>query len=375
MARLAVQAGDGSTGRRRRFRGWSLVLAALVLALPLSAGAIEELRFFRIGTAATTGTYFQIGGVLASAISKAPGSRDCARGGSCGVAGLIAVAQATQGSIQNVLAVGSGQFESAFAQSDVAYWAYSGASPASKRCGKGKTEPAGNAAVSPLAGHAPIKNLRVIAGLFPEDVHIVVRDDSSIRTLRDLKSKRVALGEPESGTLPDARLVLEAGGLSECDIKPSYLRLSEAAESLAQGRIDAFFLVGGYPLPAIAELASTVPTRLVPIPRQIAERLTEKYAFFAVDTIPAGTYPGIDTETATLSTRALWLVRAEADEKLIYAITKALWSDATKRLLEATHPVGKRIRLTSALDGIAIPLHPGALRFYRDSGIPIPDGL
>jgi TRAP transporter TAXI family solute receptor len=337
---------------------------------------MEALQFFRIGTAAITGTYFQIGGVLASAISKPPGSRDCSRGGSCGVNGLVAVAQATQGSIQNVLAIASGQLEAGLVQSDVAYWAYSGAIPSAKRCGNGKTETASrNTGMALLAGRAPLRELRAIAALYPEDVHVVVRADGGIRAFRDLKGKRVALGEPESGTLADARIVLEAAGLSECDVKAEYLRLSEAAEALVQGRIDAFFMVGGYPVPAISDVANSTAIRLVPLPRSITEKLAEKYTFLHLDTIPAGTYPGVEEDVPTLSTTALWIVRVDIDADLIHAITKALWSDATRHLLDGTHPVGKRIRLSTALDGVAVPLHPGAAQFYREAGVKIPDGL
>ena len=376
MARLRRRE-RGGRPRPGWSRPWLLLAALLVLfAAPTGAAAIEALQFFRIGTAAITGTYFQIGGVLASAISKPPGSRDCSRGGSCGVNGLVAVAQATQGSIQNVLAIASGQLEAGLVQSDVAYWAYSGAIPPAKRCGNGKGEAAGrNIGMALLAGHAPLKDLRAIAALYPEDVHVVVRAEGGIRAFRDLKGKRVALGEPESGTLADARLVLEAAGLSECDVKAEYLRLSEAAEGLVQGRIDAFFMVGGYPVPAISDVANSTPIRLVPLPRSVGEKLAEKYSFLHPDTIPAGTYPGVEEEVSTLSTTALWIVRAEIDADLIHAITKALWSDATRHLLDGTHPVGKRIRLPTALDGVAVPLHPGAAQFYREAGIKIPDGL
>ena len=368
-------------GRHRvrpgRSRPWLLLAALLLLfAAPTVAPAMEALQFFRIGTAAITGTYFQIGGVLASAISKPPGSRDCARGGSCGVNGLVAVAQATQGSIQNVLSIASGQLEAGLVQSDVAYWAYSGAIPPAKRCGNGKTESASrNTGMALLAGRAPIKDLRAIAALYPEDVHVVVRAEGGIRAFRDLKGKRVALGEPESGTLADARLVLEAAGLSECDVKAEYLRLSEAAEGLVQGRIDAFFMVGGYPVPAISDVANSTPIHLLPLPRSIGEKLAEKFSFLHPDTIPAGTYPGVEEDVPTLSTTALWIVRAEIDTDLIHAITKALWSDATRHLLDGTHPVGKRIRLPTALDGVAVPLHPGAAQYYREAGVKIPDGL
>ena len=372
MARLA-ELGGGRIGRRHL--GWGLVLAAAMMVAPVAGWAMEELRFFRIGTAATSGTYFQIGGVLASAISKPPGARDCERGGSCGVPGLVAVAQASQGSLQNVVAVGTGQLESALVQSDMAYWAYSGTSVAPKRCGHGKAATAASAGAALLKSEGPVKSLRAIAGLYPEDVHVVVRADSPIQSLRDLKGRPVALGEPESGTLADARLILEAAGLNECEVDGTYLRLSEAADALVQGRIDAFFLTAGYPVPAIADVAMTTPIRLLPIPREVADRLTHKFHFFGLDVIPAGSYPGLDHETATVSTTALWVTRAEIDDDLVYAVTKSLWSQATQRLLEATHPVGSRIRLATALDGLTIPLHPGAARYYREIGLHIPDGL
>lgn len=366
---------EESPRRWMRLGGW-IAAAIVLLVASATASAIEELRFFRIGTAATTGTYFQIGGVLANAISKPPGSRDCAHGGSCGVQGLVAVAQASQGSIQNAIGVGSGQIESALIQSDIAYWAYAGAaaSPA-KRCGPGKGEVPKNIGLALLKDDGSIRNLRAIAGLYPENIHVVVRSESPIHSLQDLRGKRVALGEPESGTVADARVVLDAAGISECDLKAEYFRLSEAADALVGDRIDAFFMVGGYPVPAITDIATTVPTRLIPIPHDVAERVTAKYPFFTIDAIPAGAYPGLDSDTATLSTMALWVTRSEIDDDLVYAITKSLWSDATKHLLSTTHPVGRRIRLETALDGLVIPIHPGAARYYREVGVKIPDGL
>ena len=268
-----------------------------------------------------------------------------------------------------------GRSNRALVQSDVAYWAYAGAAIAPKRCGPAKNAAAKPTSPAPVKSQGPIQDLRAIAGLYPEDVHVVVRADGPVQSLRDLKARTVALGEPESGTLADARLVLEAAGLSECEVKAQYLRLSEAADALVEGRIDAFFMVAGYPVPAITDVATTTPTRLLPIPREVAERLLQKFSFFSLDVIPAGSYPGIDTETTTLSTTALWATRAEIEPDLVYAITKSLWSDATRRLLEETHPTGRRIRLATALDGLTIPLHPGAARYYREIGVKIPDGL
>jgi hypothetical protein len=118
-----------------------------------------------------------------------------------------------------------------------------------------------------------------------------------------------------------------------------------------------------------------VPTRLLPIPRDVAERLSRKFSFYGTDVIPAGSYPGVEVDTPTVSTVAVWLVREDIDDDLVYSITKALWRDMTKRLLDSSHPVGRRIRLASAFDGVPIPLHPGAARFYREAGLRPPNGL
>lgn len=314
---------------RRAVGRWAkrlaVALPALAALLSVAHGA-DDLRFFRIGTAATSGTYFQIGGVLASAISKPPGTRECEHGGSCGVAGLVAVAQATQGSMKNLLAIGSGQMELGFAQSDLALWAYTGKGiPASPRCrsqGDGQTSPSGTQL---LKDRGPMQTLRFIAALFPENVQIVVRAESPIHSLRDLKGKRVSMGEAASGTIADARLVLDAAGMSECDLKPQYLRLSRAVEALQNNEIDAFFLVAGAPVPAIAEIASLVPLRLLPLDSATLNRLMGRPPFFRAEAIPGGTYPGIDDPVNTVAVTALWVVDAAVPDDLVYAITRSLW--------------------------------------------------
>ena len=339
------------------------LLAAMALAAPVSAAPEPAPRFFRIAAASTTGTYFVIGAEIANAISKPPGARDCAHGGSCGVAGLVAVAQATQGSIENALLVGSGQVEAAFIAADIARWAYSGRSPQVRSC-RGAPE----SGTALLAKSGAINNLRAIAALFPEGVHLVARADAKIKTLADLKGKRVAMGEPSSGTLAEARLVLEAAGLSECRLKPQYLRLSEAAAQLERGTLDAFFVTGGDPVPAISDVASMIPVRLVPVIGTARTKLERQFGLSAM-TIPGATYPGIDADIQTVGTTALFVVSADAPDELVYEITKALWQDATRRILDNGHPAGRRIRFENALKGITIPLHPGALRYYKEAGL------
>jgi len=339
----------------------------LVIAMTAESFAAPEPapRFFRIATAATTGTYFVMGAEIANAISKPPGARDCARGGSCGVDGLVAVAQATQGSIENALLLGSGQVEAAFIAADVARWAYSGRSPQVKSCRGAQAPEAGTAL---LAKSGAITNLRAIAALYPEAIHLVTRADTKIRTLAELKGKRIALGEPNSGTLAEARLVLAAAGLSECHLKPQYLRLSESAAQLGHQTLDGFFVTGGYPVPAISDVASMIPVRLVPVIGSARAKLERQFGF-AAETIPGTTYPGIDGEVQTIGTTALFVVSATAPEELVYDITKALWQDATRRILDNGHPAGKLIRFENALKGVTIPLHPGAQRYYQEAGL------
>jgi uncharacterized protein len=331
-------------------RGRAAIFVLGLLWGLLSAGA-QEAQFFRIGAAATSGTFFEIGGVIASAISKPIDSPPCDHGGSCGVPGLVAVTQATQGSVENLRMVGNGQIESGIAQSDVASWAYNG--------------------TGMFAGEGPIRTLRAIANLFPERLQLVVRSDSPIRILADLKGRHVSLGQPGSGTLADARIVLAAAGLTEKDLVAEYLRPGAAAAEIKDGTLDAFFLIGGIPVPAIRDLAATTPIRLIPIDDDVLERMKETSSSYRRSAIPAGTYPGISVETPTIGFNAVWVVSANSSDDLIYEITKALWNEATQRLLDSHNTIGKQVRFEDALDGLGLPLHPGAKRFYREVGLTV----
>jgi TRAP transporter TAXI family solute receptor len=329
------------------------VAAFLVLGLSCASPSAQDAQFFRIGAAATSGTFFEVGGVIASAISKPAGSPPCEHGGNCGVPGLVAVTQATQGSVDNLRMVAAGQIESGIAQSDIAGWAYAG--------------------TGIFAANGSMKRLRAIASLFPENVQLAVHRYGAIRTLADLKGKHVSLGQMGSGTLADARVVLAAAGLTEKDMTAEYLRPGVAAANVRDGTLDGFFLIGGAPVPAIRELAATTPIRLIPIDDEVLSRMTESSGSYRRSVIPAGTYPGIDTETPSIGFNALWIVSADVSDDLIYAITKALWNEATQRLLDAHNQIGKQVRFEDALEGLSVPLHPGAKRFYREAGLPVED--
>jgi uncharacterized protein len=214
-----------------------------------------------------------------------------------------------------------------------------------------------------------VENLRAIATLYPETIHLVASADSGIDSVDDLAGKTVSLDEPGSGTLVDARIILEAYGLSEDDIDAQFLKPDQAAERMRDGAMDAFFFVGGFPAGAIAELASQEEIVLVPIDGEQAAAIREEYTFFAENVVPAGTYEGVETDVPTLAVGAQWVTNADQPEELIYEITKALWNESTRAMFDAGHQKGREIRLETALDGIGIPLHPGAERFYREQGV------
>lgn len=323
-------------------------LGAAMMAVG-SVAAAQEPQFFRIGTGGTSGTYYPIGGLIANAISAPPGSRACEEGGSCGYPGLIASALSANGSVANINAIAGGTLESGFSQSDVATWA---------QTGTGIWE-----------GRDAVDNLRAIANLYPETIHLVASAASGITSVADLKGKNVSLDEPGSGTLVDARIILGAYGLTEDDVEANFLKPDQAADRMRDGAMDAFFFVGGFPAGAIAELASQEDIVLIPISGAEAEAVTGEYTFFAENTVPGGTYEGVTDDVTTLSVGAQWVTNADQPEDLIYGITAALWNENTRKLLDSGHQKGKAITVETALDGVGIPLHPGAEKFYREQGL------
>jgi TRAP transporter TAXI family solute receptor len=330
--------------KRRSAIAGALGVAGLA-ALPLRA---QDITFFRILTGGTVGTYFPIGGLIANAISNPPGSRPCNDGGSCGVPGLVATSVASNGSVANAAAIGAGTAQSGFVQSDVAFWAYNG--------------------TGVYDGRPKIDILRAIANLYPESFQLVVRRGSGIKSVADLRGKRVSLDEPGSGTLVDARLILAAYGLSEKDLKAEYLPAQQVADKLKEGAIDAFFNVSGWPQSAVADLAATIGIELVPIDGPQANRLLQQYSFLGADEIPDDAYKGV-SGVKTVSVHALWVTSSKQPDDLIYKITAALWNPNSRKLLDSGHAKGRVIRLETATVGLGIPLHAGAEKFYKEKGL------
>ena len=323
---------------------------AAALALPGLASA-QAPQFFRIGTGSAGGTYYPIGGIIANALSCPPGAPCNTAGATDGIPGLIAVAQATQGSVQNAALVQAGNAEAGFVQSDVTHWAYT--------------------ATGLFQGRPPQNRLRFVGHLFPEHIHAAVRRDSDIRTFNDLRGKRIAIGLQASGARIGSELILSAYGFQAGrDFTAEYLNQAQGTERMQDRGLDATMTVVGYPAAAFTEFCSRTGCRFLPVSDAEAARVIERAPFYGRGTIPRTAYDGLTEDVPTLTVGAVLVVRDSLPDDLVYNITRALWSDTTRGLLDRGHAKGREIVRANALSGRGVvPFHPGAERWYREAGI------
>ena len=212
----------------------------------------------------------------------------------------------------------------------------------------------------------PIANLRGIASIYPETIHIVATKASGVKTIADLKGKRVGVGAPNSGTEADARIILNAHGLTYDEMSIDYIDFNEVADRLIDGQIDAGFTTAGYPTSSIINIATTRDLVLVPVDPVVAQKLVDDIPYYGITEIPAGMYRGVDEPVLSLATPALWVCDSKLDPTLVYKMTKALWEN--NNVLAEVHAQGKNIKLETALNGMAVPLHPGAELYYKEIG-------
>ena len=322
--------------------------ALILLAAQLTASTVSaQTDLFRIGTGGEKGTYFLVGSLIADALTdNRKGCTDASR--SCGVPGLLAVPQLSNGSVANLEAMSAGVLEAGLVQADIAHQAFN--------------------ASGEFAAKPDRSNVRAIANLYSETVHVVVASAAGIDDIAALRGRRVSLDELGSGTLVDARLILAAHGLLESDLQPFYIKPHFAAQRMSRGELDAFFIVAGHPTPSVTEAVLDGPATLLGIDAEHAALLATRHPNLYVSEIPAGTYPGVGA-TPTLAVGALLVVNADLDEELVYQVTAALWSERAARLLAGDHPKSGAIVIDHALRGIGLPLHPGAARFYSEQGM------
>jgi TRAP transporter TAXI family solute receptor len=320
-----------------------LVVLSILIALTLvfAGNSFAQKKFFAIATGGTGGTYYPLGGLLAQALTER-------------VPNVVVTGQAGNASVANCNLIKDHQIESAFVQNNVAYSAY-----------EGKDQFAGK----------PVKNLRGIASLYPETIQIVARADSGVTSLKNMKGKKLIPGDRGSGTEVDTLNVLTAHGLTYKDFAGvDWLGFSGASQRLQDKQADVTFTTAGWPTAAITELAMSTNIVLVPIEEAMINKITKTHAFYSKVVIPKGTYKGMTTDVATITTMAQWVVDEQVPEELVYNLTKALWEKGKDGLSGAdvmakVHAKGKDVQLKTALSGMAIPLHPGAAKYYREKGL------
>ncbi|MDT8901764.1 TAXI family TRAP transporter solute-binding subunit [Anaeroselena agilis] len=286
-------------------------------------------KFINIATGGTAGTYFPLGGAMAEIINK-------------NVPGANASAQSTGASVANVNMLKDGKVDLALIQNDIAYYASTG------------TE---------MFKDKKVENFKGIATLYPETIQIVALEKSGIKTIADLKGKRVAVGARGSGTEANARQILEQYGITYNDIKVQYLSFGEAASGLKDGNVDVAFVTAGFPTAAIQDIAVQNKVVLVPIEAAKADSLIKKYPFYTKIKIPANTYQGA-AEADAVAVQAMLVVADKMSADNVYAITKAIYSNLDR--IKAAHAVGAKITKATAQNGMSVKLHPGAEKFFKE---------
>lgn len=305
------------------------------------------IQLMRLGSGAVGGNYFVLGELVGGIISHPSGSLACGEGGTCGVPNLQSLNITTSGSLANLSQLEKGSIQSGFIQSDIAYWAYTG--------------------TGLFANKDKQAGLRAIASLYPEAMHIVVRKAANIQSISDLADKRVSVGARKSGTLNGARLVLEAYKLSEDDMQTEYLNNQQSIEKLTAGELDAMFFLVGVPAPGLDVLFdNSEDFALLSIGQTEQQSIFKKGHYYSPYTIADTAYANT-AATRTISVYALWLTNEAMDSEQVYQMTKALWGDIAKQLLHSSE-VGKQISVDNSLNGIGIPLHDGAKKYYNEIG-------
>ncbi len=312
----------------KRMLGLSLL--CLFLVGTFTAAQAEDVKLI-LATGGTAGTYYPFGGSMAKIWnSKIPG--------------MNVTAQATGASAENVRLINKKEAELALVQSDTIDFAYN----------------------AKEAFKEPLKAMSALAVLYPEIIQVVVRGDGPVKTFADLKGKKVGVGAPGSGTEANFRQLCDVYGLKKEDVNSQYLSFSESAEAFKDKHIDAFIVTAGIPNAAIMDISTQHDIRILNIPADITQKLTEKYPFLSAAKVPAGTYKNQTAEVSTVAVNAVLIVSSELKDDVVYNLTKTLFDNQAE--LGSAHAKGKELSLEKAVKGVSIPYHPGAVKYFKEKG-------
>jgi hypothetical protein len=213
----------------------------------------------------------------------------------------------------------------------------------------------------------PLKDMSAVAVLYPEIVQVVVAAGGPIKSFADLKGKKVGVGAPGSGTEANFRQLMDAYGMKKGDLNEQYLSFSESAEAFKDKHIDAFIVTAGIPNAGIMDVSSQNEIRILDIPADVAAKLTQKYPFLAAVKVPANTYKGQTADVPTVAVNAVLIAGNQLKPEMVYNLTKALFENQAE--LASAHAKGKEVNLKYAVQGVSIPFHPGAVKYYKEKGL------
>ena len=309
-----------------------LGLMAAAAALTASAAVFAAPTYINVLTGGTSGVYYPIGVAISQLYNQIDGAKPSV--------------QATKASVENLNLLEAGRGELAFALGDSVADAWNGVEDAGFK--------------------APLKRLRAIAGTYRNYIQVVASAESGIKTLEDLKGKRISVGAPKSGTELNARAIFAAAGLSYEDMRRvEFLPYAESVELIKNRQLDATLQSSGLGMAAIRDLASTMPVTFVAIPEDVVQKINN--AAYQPGVIPAGTYDGQEEDVPTVGITNILVSHDKVSEDVAYQMTKLIFDNLGA--LGNAHAAAKAIKLETAADNLPIPLHPGAERFYREAGV------
>ncbi|MDO5721131.1 MAG: TAXI family TRAP transporter solute-binding subunit [Actinomycetaceae bacterium] len=294
-------------------------------------GTQASVDFVTIAAGGTSGPYYQIGATMAQVLKDQLGADSSV--------------QATGASVENITLITSGKAEIAFAMGDATRQAVEG--------------------TGPFEGKEQLKDLKAITALYPNFVQIVTTEQSGIKSVADMKGKRIGVGDQNSGVELNAQMILEAHGMSYDDIEEDFLSYADSIDQMKNGQVDAAFVTSGLPNSSVMDLVTSHDVVIVPIEGDGMKALIEKYPFFKQDAIPGGTYDQEeDVPTASITNQLL--VSPDLSDEQVYAITKALFENLDS--IHQAHKAATKITLDSIEDGLAVDLHPGAVKYFKEKG-------
>ena len=314
------------------------ILFGAVLFMGAAPTQAADQKFVTIGTGGVTGVYYPTGGSICRLVNK---NRK--------VHGIRCSVESTGGSIYNLNTIAAGELDMGVCQSDWQYHAYNG--------------------TSKFKAKGPNKNLRAVFSVHPEPFTVVARADSGIKEFKDLKGKRVNIGNPGSGQRGTMEVVMKAYGWTKADFKlASELKSAEQGKALCDNKIDAMVFTVGHPSGSIKEPTTSCDSIIVPVTGPEIDKLVKDNSYYRMATIPGGMYRGTDTDTKTFGVGATFVSSTDVDEVIIYNVVKAVFEnfDQFKKL----HPAFKNLKKEEMIkDGLSAPLHKGAIKYYKEAGL------